>query len=116
VTTARLDERLDLRAIEIRAHDSHTFAVAPIEIAVLLIEMDLFCRERAAFGNDDRAIFSVDVGPLDRTIVQVGNTHVGPVNVPRLNIDDNAIGKSALRYDGLSVGTVGIHRMNTAAA
>ena len=44
VATARLDERFNLRAIEIRAHHAHPFAVAPVELAVFLIEMDLLRR------------------------------------------------------------------------
>src|ERR1700743_3213344 len=40
----RLDERLQLRAVEIAAHDAHAFAVAPIELAALLIEGDLLRR------------------------------------------------------------------------
>ena len=56
VATARLDERFDLRAVEIRAHHAHPFAVAPVELAVLLIELDLLRRERAALRNDDPAI------------------------------------------------------------
>src|SRR3984893_4793545 len=39
--TAGFDERLPLRAVEIAAHDAHTLAVAPIELAALLIENDL---------------------------------------------------------------------------
>src|SRR5439155_25944580 len=35
------DQRLQLRAVEIAAHNAHTFAVAPIELATLLIENDL---------------------------------------------------------------------------
>src|SRR4029077_10247937 len=41
LASARLDERLDLRAIEIASHDAHPFAIAPIELAVFLIELDL---------------------------------------------------------------------------
>ena len=60
VAAARLDERFNLRAVEIRAHHAHPFAVAPVELAVLLIELDLLRRERAARRNDDPAILSVD--------------------------------------------------------
>jgi hypothetical protein len=35
------DECLKLRAVEIAAHDAHTFAVAQIELAASLIEDDL---------------------------------------------------------------------------
>jgi hypothetical protein len=29
--------------------------------------------------NDDLSILAVDIGALDRAIVQVGNTHIGPI-------------------------------------
>ena len=79
-----LDQRLDLRAVEIRAHHAHPFAIAPVELAVLLIEMELLRRERAALGDDDLAIPAVEVGALDRAVVPAGNAHVGPVDVARL--------------------------------
>src|ERR1700677_4309661 len=41
VASACLDQRFDQRAVEIGAHDAHPFAVAPVELAVLLIELDL---------------------------------------------------------------------------
>src|SRR5260370_22362465 len=37
----RLDERLQLRSVEVAAHDAHALAVAPIELAAFLIEDDL---------------------------------------------------------------------------
>src|SRR5215467_14352696 len=92
VATARLDQRLSLGTVEIRAHDPHPLAVAPIEFAVLLIEMHLLGRERAAFGNDDLAILAVYIGALDGAVVQVGNTHVGPVDVTGFHIDGDTIG------------------------
>jgi hypothetical protein len=45
-----------------------------------------------AFGNDDLAFLSVDVGALDGPVVQVGNTHVGPVDVTGFHIDGDTIG------------------------
>ena len=57
-------------------------------------------------GTIIRAILSVYVGALYGTVVHIGNTHVGPVNVSGLNIHYNAIWVSAPRYDYLPVGTV----------
>jgi hypothetical protein len=96
------------RTIKIRAHDSHPFPIRPIQLAVLLIEMELFWRERAALGNDHPVISPVEVGALNGTIVQIWNTHVGLVNVAGLNIDYYAIGMSAICYDDLPVGAVSI--------
>ena len=59
--SARVDEGLDLRAVEIGAHHAHAFAVAPVELAVLLFDLELLRRERAARSNDGRSCFSVEI-------------------------------------------------------
>src|SRR6516225_1046976 len=114
IATAPLDERLDQGAVEIRAHHPHPFAIAPVKLTVLLIEMDLLRGERAALRNDDPAIASVDVGALDRTVVAAENAHVGPVDVTGFDIHGDAVGKTAIGDDGLAVGAVRIHAMNAA--
>ena len=92
VAATRLDERFDLRAVEIRAHHPHPFAVAPVELAVLLIEVDLLWRERVARRNDDPAIPSVEIGALDGAIVCAGTgAHVGPVDMAGADIDHDAV-------------------------
>src|SRR6516162_8543038 len=65
-------EVFNFRAIEIAAHDAHSLSVAPVEFAILLIEMNLLGRERGALRNDDFSILAIDVGALDRPVVQVG--------------------------------------------
>src|SRR5580698_3380648 len=50
---ARLDECLDLRAIEVGTHHAHALAVRPVELAALLLEMKLLRGEGAPFGNDE---------------------------------------------------------------
>src|SRR6202000_2325385 len=62
---AGLDQRLDLRAIEIGAHHAHAFAVAPIELAALPIEMELLGRMRAAGWDDGLAVAAIEIGALD---------------------------------------------------
>jgi hypothetical protein len=47
ITFARIHEGFDFCTVEVRAHDSHPLAIAPIEFPVLLIEMELLRRERA---------------------------------------------------------------------
>ena len=112
VATARLDERFNLRAVEIRAHDSHPFAVAPVELAVLLIELELLRRERTTRRNDDTAIVSVEIRTLDGAIVEVGNAHVGPIDMAGADIDRDAIRQSTIGDDDLPVGAVRVHRVN----
>ena len=65
IAAAGLDQRFDLRAVEIGAHHAHAFAVAPIEFAVFLIEVDLLRRVRDALRDDDLAVAAVEVGALD---------------------------------------------------
>src|SRR5262245_65053525 len=77
IAAASLNQRLDLRAVEIDAHHAHALAVAPIELAVRLIEMDLLWCERTAGRDDDPAIASVEIGALDRAVVEeIGRAHV----------------------------------------
>src|SRR5262249_52868023 len=66
---ARVNQSLNLRTIDARAHDSHPFAIRPVELPVLLIKMELLWRERAAFGDDSLTILPAEVGALDVTIV-----------------------------------------------
>ena len=110
----RLDERLQLRAVEIAAHDAHALAVAPIELAALLIEDDLLRSVGVSLCDDRLAVLAVDVGALDRPVIQAWDAHVGPVDMASLSIDDDAVGQMAIRHDGLAVGTVRIHGVNAA--
>src|SRR6266567_2879695 len=111
---AGFDERLQLRAVEIAAHDAHTFAVAPIKLAALLIENDLLWSVGVSLRDDCLAILAVDVGALDRPVIQARDSHVGPVDMASLGIDDDAVRQMAIRHDGLAVGTVRIHGVNAA--
>ena len=116
VAAAGLDQRFDLRAVEVRAHHAHALAVAPIELAAVLIEVDLFRRVGDALRDDDPAVPAVEVGALDRAVVEVGDAHVGPIDMTGLRIHDDAVGEMAIRDDGLAVGAVRIHRVNAVAA
>ena len=101
IAVTRIDESLDVRTIEGRAHDTHPFAIAPKQLAVLLIEMELLGRERAPLRNDGLAIPPVEIGAFDGAVVQVRNAHVGPVDVPGFHVDRDAIGEPAIGDDDL---------------
>jgi hypothetical protein len=117
VASARLDERFDERAVEVRAHDAHPLAVAPVELAVLLIELDLLRRVRAAGRDDDPAIASVEIGALDRAVIRRGTeAHVRPVDMAGLDVDRDAIREMTVGDDDLPVGAVRPHRVDAAAA
>jgi hypothetical protein len=60
------------------------------------------------------AVLSVDIGPLDRAVVQARDAHIRPVDMASLNVDDDAVGQMAIRHDSLTAGTVGIHGVNAA--
>ncbi len=107
-----LDERLQLRAVEVAAHDAHTLAVAPIELAAVLIEDDLLWSVGVSLCDDSLAVLAVDVGALDGPVIQAWDAHVGPIDMARISIDDDAVGQMAIRHDGLAVGTVRIHGVN----
>src|SRR6202040_1431504 len=80
VAVTRIDGGLDVRAVEVRAHDTHPFAIAPIQLAILLVELELFGRERPTLRDDGLAIPPVEIGALDGAVVPAGDTHVGPVD------------------------------------
>src|SRR5258708_39609430 len=115
VAAAGLDQRFNLRAVEVRTHYPHALPVAPIELTAVLIELDLFRRVRDALRDNDPAIPAVEVGPLDRTVVEVGHAHVGPINMTCLRIHDDAVGEMAIGNNGLAIGAVDIHRVNAVA-
>ena len=114
VAAAGLDQRFDLRTVEVRSHHAHALAIAPIELAVFFIEVDLFRRVGNALRDNDPAIPAVEVGTLDRAVVKVGDAHIGPIDMSRLRIDDDAVGHAAIGDDGLFVGPVRIHRVDAA--
>src|SRR4029077_2710324 len=45
VAFAGVDQRLDIRTIQVRAHHAHSLAVAPIEFTALLFQMELLRRK-----------------------------------------------------------------------
>ena len=112
ISTPRLDQRLEFRSVEIAAHDAHALAVAPVKLAAFLIENDLLRGVGGSNWNNDLAVLAVEIGALDGPVVQVGNAHIGPVDMTGLGIDDDAVGKVTARHDGLAVGTVRVHHVN----
>jgi hypothetical protein len=113
---ARIDKGLDVRAIEVGAHHTHPFAIAPVQLAVLLIELELFGRERAPLRNDGRAIPPVEVGAFNGAVVPAGDAHVGPVDVPAFDVHRDAVRKPAPGDKDLGARAVGIYRENASAA
>src|SRR5262249_51139090 len=116
VAAAGLDQHFDLRAVEVRAHHAHALAVAPVELATVLIEVELFRCVGDALRDDDLGVLAVEVGALDRAVAEVGDTNVGPIDVTSLDIHADAVGIAAIGDDGRAVGTIGIHRVNAVAA
>ncbi len=116
VAFACVDQGFDIRTIQVCAHDAHSFAIAPVKFAALLLEMELLRRECFAFPDNSDAILTVEINALDRTIVLGRNAHVGPVNVTCLNIDNHAIWHAASTENDFPIRPVRLYRMNPAAA
>src|SRR5947207_5545528 len=116
VPSAGFDQRLELRAVEVGAHDAHALAVRPVELPSRPIELELLRRERAALRDDRLPVSTVDVGTLDRPIVLAGHAHVGPVDVSRLGIDDDAVRHPTAGDDHASIGAVRLHRQDPPGA
>ena len=64
ISLAGLDESLDLRSVEVAAHDPHPLTVAPVQPAARLLQVKLLRRMRASLGDNCRAIASVEIGAL----------------------------------------------------
>src|SRR5215475_11665358 len=69
ITSPGLNERFDLRTVDVGAHHAHSFAIAPVELTARLIEMQLLRGERGAAGNNDLAVLSVQIRALDGAVV-----------------------------------------------
>jgi len=66
---ARLNKCLQLRTVTVAAHDTHSFAITPIEFAVSFIEDDLLRCMGFSLRDDRLPVLAVDVGTLDRSVV-----------------------------------------------
>src|SRR5580698_6718950 len=107
VAFAGINEGFNLRAIEVRSHNPHTFAIAPIKLPALLIELKLLGSESAARWNNVGSIATVKIRALDRAVIGGGYAHIGPIEVATFNIHNDAVWKSlSLTHDDLEVGTV----------
>jgi hypothetical protein len=62
-----------------------------------------------ALWDDHLPITAVEIGALDRAVVEIGNAHVGPLDVASLRIDDDTVREMATGNDGLAVGSVRIY-------
>src|SRR6202008_2369816 len=56
-----LHERLDARTVQVGPHHAHALAVAPVEPAMGLVELELLGRVGSAFGDDRLAIAPIKV-------------------------------------------------------
>jgi hypothetical protein len=76
----------------------------------------LFRRVRDALRDNYPAVPAVEVGPFDRTVVEVRHAHVGPINMTGLPFYDDAVGEVTIGDDSLAVRAVRIHRVNAVTA
>src|SRR5438094_4343881 len=65
VAFAGVDQSFDLRTIKVRAHHAHSFAVAPVKLAALFLEMELLRRKCRAFGNNNYTVLTIEISALD---------------------------------------------------
>src|ERR1700688_3693225 len=117
VAFARVDKRFDPGAIQVSTHDSHAFTIAPVKLAVLLIELQLLRGESTSRRNNVRNVASVKIRALDGTVIGTGVAHVGPIEVTCFDVDNDAVGNPpSLTHDDLEVGAIGIRGKHFAAA
>src|SRR5580704_6347783 len=109
VAFAGIDKGFDLGAIQVRSHNPHAFAIAPIKLPALLIELKLLGSERAARWNNLGSIATVKIRALNGAVIRGGYAHIGPIDVPGRDVHNDAIWKSvSLTHDGPEVRTVGV--------
>src|SRR5208282_5495988 len=117
VAFAGIDKGFDVGTIHVRAHDSHPFTIAPVELPVLLIELQLLGSESAARRNNVDNVFSVKIRTLDGAVIGARVAHVSPVEVTRFEVHNNAVRQSSsLAHNYLKVGAVGVRGEYLAAA
>src|SRR5262249_23306297 len=115
VATTGLNKRFNLRAIKIRAHHAHSFAIAPVDFAISLVELELFRRERNTLRNDHAPFLPVKSAPLYQTIIYVRNPHFPRKDVPGRTIARIPMGKRTFVKNPLLFGPGGAHGVNPPA-
>src|SRR6266404_8570337 len=109
VAFAGIDKCFDVGTIHVRAHDPHPFTIAPVQLPVLLIELQLLGSESVARTDNVGNVASVKIRALDGTVIGVGVAHVGPIEVTSPGVHDDAVWKSpSLAHNYLEVGAVGV--------
>src|SRR5579863_2594979 len=117
VPPAGIDKRFDVGTIQVPAHDSHPLAIAPVELPVLLIELQLLGSENAARRNNVCEVAPVKIRTLDGAVIGNGVAHVRPVDMSGRDINHNSVRKSPpLTNYGFQIGTVRVCGEYTAAA
>src|SRR6266853_1322021 len=91
--------------------------IAPVKFAVLRIELELLGSMRASLGNDGRQGFPIEIRAIDRAVIRAdATTHICPVDMAGLRIDDDAVREFPGLRDCLQVQPVGIARRHPTAS
>src|SRR6267143_234648 len=116
IALARVNEGLDVRAIEVGAHHAHPLPIAPVELLALLFDLELLGSEGRSLRNDRLEIPAVEIRTDDGAIVRRGISHVGPIEMSRRQVDHQPVGQLPvlLDEDRLEVGAVGIRGQHPA--
>src|SRR5262249_38028356 len=69
VALAGIDERLDVRTVEVATHHTHAFSVAPVQLSGGLFDLELLWRERTARRNDGRHVPAVEIRTDEGAVV-----------------------------------------------
>jgi hypothetical protein len=78
--------------------------------------VNLLRRVGDALRDDGPAVPAVEIGALDRAVVEVGDAHIGPIDMTCLRVHDDAVGEVAIGDYCFAVGAIRVHRVNTVAA
>src|SRR6202041_1278017 len=89
----------------------------PIQLAALLVELNLFRCESASGRNDGCDVSAVEIGADDGAVVRFGVTHVRPIEMSGCDFYCQAVRQlSPFIDDDFQIGAVGIGRQYTAGS
>src|SRR4029077_7336238 len=91
---AGINKRFDVGTIHVHPHHPHPLAIAPVKLAVLLVELQLLGSESAARRNNVGDVASVKIRALDGAVIGARVAHVGPIEVTCRDVYNDAVWQS----------------------
>jgi hypothetical protein len=75
-----LDQDLVIKIAEIGPHHSHSFLVATVQLAILLVDDELLWTVNGSLGNNSLKVGAIKLAGLHYALVGCWNAQVGPID------------------------------------